>query len=391
MPSSFARHWELDPDTTYLNHGSFGPSPVPVRQARDEWSARLERQPMRFYCQEMESLLEEATDQLAGFLQTKAGRLALIDNSTMAMNVVAESVTLNPGDEVVLTDHEYGAVKNIWHQKCRESQARLLTVELPLSMDAAAIENALDDVCTSRTRMIVVSHVTSQTALILPVELICQFAKSRNILTAIDGPHAVAMLDLHLDKMGCDFYCASCHKWLCAPFGSGFLWVHPRHHGAVRCPVISWGGSIAGQSASWKDRINWLGTRDPAPLLSIPAAISFMADVGFDVYRNHAQELISQARTRLLEIDGIVNFADGDLADFVSMSALKLPTPKDWQPGYHGKCDLLQQELRDEHNIEIPVFSWNDHRLMRLSAHLYNSPEDFERLANCIKASKNFR
>ena len=159
-----ASFWSLDPDTTYLNHGSFGPSPLPVQQARAAWSTRLERQPMRFFCQEMEAELDSAAAVLAGFLKTQPERLALIDNATVAMNVVAASIDLKPGDEILINDHEYGAVKNIWQARCRESGARLVTATLPFPPTAADIVTALESATSPRTRLIVVSHVTSATA-----------------------------------------------------------------------------------------------------------------------------------------------------------------------------------------------------------------------------------
>lgn len=389
MTLPFAQHWELDSDTTYLNHGSFGPSPICVRRAREDWSARLERQPMRFFLQDMERLLDETAVSLASFLHTKPDRLALIDNSSMAMNIAAASISLEPGDEVLFTDHEYGAVRRIWQQKCRDSEARLVTVPLPLPPSDDAVEAALESACTERTRVLVFSHVTSPTALILPARTICRFAKQRGILTVIDGPHAIAMLDLHLDDLGCDYYCGSCHKWLCAAFGSGFVWVHPRHHGGLKCPMISWGGSIAGRPAAWQDRVNWLGTRDPAALFTISRAITFLSDIGADVFRTHARELVSTARRRLLDLNGVCDLPAAGADNFVSMLAMELPQPAGWEPGYHGQCDPLQQELRERFQVEIPVFSWNGKRLLRLSAHLYNSVNDIDRLLTALSAAEH--
>ena len=188
MSNSHAQLWDLDPNTTYLNHGSFGPSPIEVRQARKDWSLQLERQPMRFLCQQMEDLLHKTAVDLAKFLHTKPARLALIDNATIAMNIVADSVQLNAGDEVLFTDHEYGAVRNIWQRKCQLAGAKIVTAVLPLPLNDEGVVQALSDSVTERTRIIIISHVTSPTAAILQVQQVCQFAKQRGILTAIDGP-----------------------------------------------------------------------------------------------------------------------------------------------------------------------------------------------------------
>ena len=380
--------WNIDPDVVYLNHGSFGPSPVVVQQAREEWSRQLERQPMRFFCQDMEELLDQTAHVLAGFLKTRADRIALVDNATVGMNIVAESIELAAGDEVLLTDHEYGAVRNIWNRRCQQAGARLQTAELPFpagsQASASEIVVAIESRITPATRLLVVSHVTSATSCILPVKEICRMARQHNVSVCIDGPHAVAMLDLSLDDIGCDFYCASCHKWLCGPFGSGFLWVHPQFHSRIRCPMVSWGGSIAGRPASWKDRTNWLGTRDPAPLLGVSAALEFFSPARLRLFRQHAHQLISEFRNNLLRRPGVKSFCNPTDESFVSMCGFELPHPAGWRPGYHGHPDPLQEQLRDQYRIEIPVGSWSGHRFLRVSAHLYTKREHLQALSSAL-------
>ncbi|MEZ6059295.1 MAG: aminotransferase class V-fold PLP-dependent enzyme [Planctomycetaceae bacterium] len=391
MMSPYRELWDLDPEVTYLNHGSFGPSPIEVRAAREAFSLQAERQPMKFFCQRMEEQLTQTAEALAGFLKTDAGRLVLIDNATFAMNIVAESFSLSEGDQVLLTDHEYGAVRNIWQRRCRQVGASVVTAKLPFPLDNDGILTAIEGCLTDRTKLIVVSHITSPTAAILPVTEICQRARHSGIAVAIDGPHAIAMLDVCPEDIGCDFYCGSGHKWLCASFGSGFLWVHPKHHSSVRCPIESWGGSIAGRPASWQDRINWLGTRDPAPLLSISAAIEFLQRIGLDAFRRHAKSLVLEARRQLLELDGAGPLCTPNPENVVSMCSVELPQPADWKPGFHGHPDPLQIELRDVHRIEIPVASWNGRRFLRISAHLYNSSDDVTRLIESLQSCKHLR
>ena len=387
-PHSLASFWQLDPKCTYLNHGSFGPSPLPVQRAREAWSRRLESQPMRFYCQELEEELERTAAVLAAFFRTQPERIALIDNATVAMNVVAASVTLKDGDEVLLTDHEYGAVKNIWQARCRDTGAKLVTASLPFPPRDEGVVAALDAAITAQTRLIVISHVTSATACILPVKAVCQMAARHKVPVCVDGPHAIAMLDVNLNDLGCDYYCASGHKWLCAPFGSGVLWVHPRHHSSIRSPMISWGGSIAGRPATWKDHTNWLGTRDPAPLLAMSDAVQFFTPDRLAEFRRHAHALVSEARRELLNLPGTGPFCTPEESDFVCMAAVELSQPKGWKPGYHGHPDPLQLELRDQHGIEIPVGSWNGRRFLRVSSHLYNCRADIHRLLEAVRASR---
>jgi isopenicillin-N epimerase len=210
-------------------------------------------------------------------------------------------------------------------------------------------------------------------------------ARLHKVPVCVDGPHAIAMLDVDLNDLGCDYYCASCHKWLCAPFGSGFLWVHPRHHSSIRCPIVSWGGSIAGRPSTWKDRTNWLGTRDPAPLLAISEAIRFFTPERLGEFRRHSHSLISFARRELLSIPGAGTFCTPQESDFVSMAAVELPQTRGWTPGYHGHPDALQLALRDQFQIELLMGSWNGRRFMRISAHLYSTMKQMEKLVAAIR------
>ena len=380
-----AEFWESDPDSLYLNHGSFGPSPRPVLEAREYWSRRLEQQPMRFFCREMEVELEKSTAIVASFLKTQPDRLVLIDNATVAMNIVASSLPLSQGDEILLTDHEYGAVKNIWQASCRAAGARTTVATLPFPPNTAGTVKAIEAAITTRTRLIVVSHVTSATACILPVAEICQMARRHRIPVCVDGPHALAMLDISMNELGCDFYCASGHKWLCGPFGSGFLWVHPRHISTLRTPVVSWGGSIAGRPPSWKDSFQWLGTRDPAPLLALADAVRFFNPERLAEYRRYSHELMTNTRRQLLAIPGVGPFCTPDESDFISMVAVELPQTAGWKPGYHGHPDALQTKLRERIGAEVLTGSWNGHRFLRLSAHLYTSQQQLDLCVHAVR------
>ncbi len=389
--SNLKELWSIDPNVTYLNHGSFGPSPIDVQEARAEWTRQLEAQPMEFFCQRMETELNKAATRLGEFIGTKAGNLLLVDNATVGMNIAATAFDLKPDDEVLLTDHEYGAVQRIWKRKCQAAGAWVVTAELPCPLESAAgIVEAIMNRVTDKTRAIVVSHVTSQTAAILPVKDICKAARAREIPVVIDGPHAVAMLPLNVKDIGCDFYTASCHKWLCGPFGSGFLYAHTRQQPKLRPVHTSWGGSIAGHDKSWKDDFNWIGTRDPAPLLSIPTAINFMERVGLEQFRQHGYSLVRSALHRAIEEFGASALLPDSPEWYGPMVTISIPKPDGWEPATHGKIDVLQLKLRDEHKIEVPVFSWNGHRCLRVSAHLYNSGEDIDRLFEAIHTAKDW-
>src|SRR4051794_30336183 len=234
--------WSLRPGTIYLNHGSFGPPPRSVREARQHWQNAMDSQPMDFFVRQLEPALVAARERLARFVGSPASDLIFVENATVGMNIVADSFPLVAGDQVLLTDHEYGAVHRIWQRACDRAGAMKRTVELPLPFRSAAeTTDALFAAATDRTRLIVVSHISSPTAVILPVAEICRRARQRGIAVVIDGPHAIAQTPLNIAELGCDFYTASCHKWLSAPFGSGFLYVAPQHQSRIRPPVLSWG------------------------------------------------------------------------------------------------------------------------------------------------------
>jgi isopenicillin-N epimerase len=246
--------WSLPENVIYLNHGSFGPSPIVVQEASREWSARLECEPTDFFVRQMERHLNEAADRLGRFIGADGKDLIFVDNATFGINIVAANIALEPGNEVLITDHEYGAVLRIWQHQCKQISAKVVVKSLPFPMKSEdEIVSALMEGVSEKTKLIVVSHVTSPTAVIFPVEKICRAAKQIGVPVCTDGPHAVAMIPLNLKQLGCDFYAASCHKWLSAPFGSGFLYVAPRHQQNLKPVVTIWGGSLSGRPKNWKD------------------------------------------------------------------------------------------------------------------------------------------
>jgi isopenicillin-N epimerase len=383
--SPWKAEFPLPPDVTYLNHGSFGPSPRCVRDERQRWSERLETQPMQFFVRELEEALDAAAASLGEFVGAAAKDLIFVDNATYGMNIVAASLDLQPGDEVLLTDHEYGAVVRLWRRKCQSAGAKVVTAPLAVSHERPCVDSLFQSV-TDRTRLIVISHVTSPTALILPVKEICREAGSRGIPVCIDGPHALAMLPLSLRNLGCDFYVASCHKWLCGPFGSGFLYVSPQWQGKMQPAVVSWGGSVAGRQPSWKDEFQWIGTRDPAAFLAVPAAIEFLRRIGIDLFRRRGHELATEFCRRM------ETFAPdpGDFPEslgsdtFGTMAAMPLPDSNTGPPK-PGQRDPLQDALWERYRIEIPVVHWQGRRLLRVSCHLYNDEADLDRLFEALE------
>jgi isopenicillin-N epimerase len=294
------------------------------------------------------------------------------------MNVVAQSVGLRPGDEVLLTDHEYGAVHRIWQRTCRLAGTGEPRVgQLPLSFGSAGrVVDALIGACSDKTRLIVVSHVTSPTAVILPVADICRAARDRGIAVCIDGPHALVQLPLSLDSLDCDFYTASCHKWLCAPFGSGFLYVHSRQHDRMGPLVQSWGRLHPDGVSRWDDEFFWSGTRDYSAYLTVGRAIEYFESIGPDLVRGRMHHLAQYARRRLVDLTGLVPMVPDSPQWYGSMAHVPLPA---------GDARSLQQQLWDCHGIEVPIIDWGNQRYVRISCHIYNTTEQIDRLVEALE------
>lgn len=374
---SWRAHWDLSPGVAYLNHGSFGPPPGPVTAARWDWQEKLYRQPMDFFMRKYEDAWSYARRRLADFVGSDERNLVFVENATAAMNVVAESLHLEAGDEVVLTDHEYGAVTRIWQraaQRAGASEPRIARLPLPIE-SADQVVDAIIAETNGRTRLLVVSHITSPTAITLPVAQIVEEARHRGIRVCVDGPHALAQLPLDLDGLGCDFYCASCHKWLSAPFGSGFLYVAPVHHEQIQPPLLSWGRLLPNSVDAWSDEFIWSGTRDPSAYLSVPAAIEFLQRVGEAEFREVTHGLAQYARERLVDLVGDDPIVPDSSLWYGSMAQVPLPP---------GDAVELQSKLWSEYAIEVPIVQWHDRRWIRVSCHLYNRREDIDLLVEAL-------
>jgi isopenicillin-N epimerase len=237
------------------------------------------------------------------------------------------------------------------------------------------VVDALLTKVTDRTRLVVISHITSPTAVTLPVGKICKACRDRDVAVCIDGPHAVAQLPLDLQSLDCDYYTASCHKWLCAPFGSGFLYVHPRHQDSIRPPTLSWGRLPPNRPEKWSDEYVWSGTRDPSAFLTIPAAIEFLESVPIEAFRARTHDLARYARERLVALTGSSPLKPDSNHWYGSMAHVPLPP---------GKALPLQRALWERHHIEVPIIDWKGQRYVRVSCHLYTCPEHIDLLVDAL-------
>ena len=368
--------WHIRPDTTYLNHGSFGPSPEPVRGARRAWLNRCDEQPMDFYVRELEPGLWRSRQAVARLVGTSPQHLVLMENATAAMNVVADSFPLRPGDEILLNDHEYGAVHRIWERRALETGARVVVCRLPLPIESAdQIVDALVAATSDRTRLLVGSHITSPTAIVMPMNEVTARFKELGIAIGVDGPHALAQIDVEIDRMDWDFYCASCHKWLCAPLGTGFLFVHPRWQRHIRWPIQSWGRLLPAMPERWDEQFTWTGTRDASGYLALADAVEFMEQVGLENFRRRCYWLAREFEQRLVEHTGHRPLAPQDGTWYGTMCHVPLP-PGDWS--------VLQDDLWRRHGIEVPIVHFDDRWFIRVSSHLYNTVDQIEKLVSCL-------
>lgn len=377
--SAAADQFLIRSDLTFLNHGSFGACPRPVFEVYQEWQRRLEADPVEFLGRRLTGLLHEAQESLAAYVGTQAEQIVFVENATFGINIIAHSLALEPGDEVLTTDHEYGASDRVWRFLCAQRQVCYLTqsLPLPLTSEEEFIEHLWRGV-TPRTKVIFISHITSPTALIFPLEKICQRARAAGILTVVDGAHAPGHIPLHLDSLGVDFYVGNCHKWLCAPKGAGFLYAHPEHQALLQPLIVSWGWeSLTPGISPFQDYFGWMGTKDPASYLSVPAAIAFQREYDWENVRRACHELASSARQRITALVGSEPLCPDSTQWWGQMCAVSLPD---------GDAPALQQYLRATWNIEIPVLSWQGRRFIRLSLQGYNSPADVERLLTALEA-----
>jgi isopenicillin-N epimerase len=359
----------------FLNHGSFGACPRPVFETYQRWQRELEAQPVELLGRRLTDLLAEARTELAAYLGASADDLVFVPNATHGTNIVARSLRLGPGDEVLATDHEYGAADRTWRYICGLTGATYVRVPiaLPLESDDEAVEQFWS-VVTSKTRVIFLSHITSPTAVILPVAEICRRAHAAGILTLVDGAHAPGQIDLSLDDIGADFYTGNCHKWLCAPKGSGFLHARPDAQALLEPLVVSWGWESEKPGVSpFIDYFSWTGTDDPSAYLSAGAAIDFQKQHDWQAARRACHDMAVWARKELCALVGLPELCPADR--FAQMFAVELPA---------GSIERLGSRLWDDYRIEMPLVKWAGREFIRVSIQVYNSVEDVLRLRSAL-------
>jgi isopenicillin-N epimerase len=361
----------LNPDVIFLNHGSFGATPLPVFENYQAWQRKLEFQPVEFLGRMLPSYLKESRTQLGKFLNTEPSNLVYIPNSTHGINIIARSLLLHPGDEVLTTDHEYGAMDRTWKFLSKKSGFSYVTanLQMPLSTSETFITNLFDKV-TSKTKVIFLSHITSPTSLIFPVAKVCEKARSMGIISIIDGAHAPGQIPLDLSDLGTDYYVGNLHKWLCAPKGAAFLYARPEMQKMLEPLVVSWGweSDCPGES-TFLDYYEWTGTQDVSPYLAVPAAINFQKTNNWQGVQIGCHQLAQDILGKISSRFGEPPLSTSDTW-FAQMVGIPLPARIDPL--------ILKTELYDRYRIEVPVHKWNGRTILRVSVQAYNTWAELE-------------
>ena len=380
--AALADLYQVRRDISFLNHGSYGACPRPVFEVYQHWQREIEQQPVEFLGRRVRTLLGDARATLGDFVGTAGDNLAFVPNVTVAMNAIVRSLALEPGlqpgDEVLSTDHEYGAVVRTWEYYCERRGARFIAQPIPLPLTTAEefVEQLWAGV-TPRTKIITLSHITSATALIFPLAEICRRAREAGILTVIDGAHAPGQIDLELDALGADFYTGNCHKWLSAPKGAGFLYARPERQAMLDPLVISWGWQSERPSNSrFVDHFEWTGTDDPSAYLSVPAAIAFQREHNWSRVRVACHALARDARERVAALTGLPPIAPDSPDWWVQMCDIPLPATDPIR---------LKERRWDDYKVEIPSLLFKGQNYVRISIQAYNDQEDVDQLVTGLR------
>jgi isopenicillin-N epimerase len=409
MPSDLAPLWALDPAITFLNHGSFGACPRHVLEAQRRWRDRMEWQPIQFLSRDLAGWLAEARTTLGEFVGADPDDLAFVTNATGAVNAVVRSQAFSAGDELLTTDHEYNATINVMRHVAERDDARVVVARIPFPTPGPdAVVEAILAVVTERTRFALVSHVTSPTALVFPVERIVSALAERGVETLVDGAHAPGLVPLDLRRLGAAWYTGNLHKWVCAPKGAAFLHARRDRQPGIRPNTISHGanavlGATGGQGAwtRYRAEFDWQGTLDPTPWLAADDALRYVGGLvegGWPAIMPLNHELTLEARTVMAAALGLDVATLSPPSMLGSMVALPLPEAGPLAMAGTGSSPLdtdpLQQVLLDRFRIEVPIGAWPvpaaepldpPRRLIRVSSALHNGADDAPRLADALR------
>ena len=365
----------LDPEIVYLNHGSFGAIPKPVLDNLQYLQRKMELDSVQFLDSEIFPNLAKSRHSLGNFIGCNGDDLVYYPNPTHAVNAVARSLQLHPGDEVLITNHIYGALDFTWKEICQSKNAKLVKANIPLPVQSSeSILKKIFNHVTKNTQVIFISELTSMTAMIFPVKEIINFCKERKILSIIDGAHIPGHLPLNITELDPDIYTGACHKWMCAPKGTSFLYVKKNLQDEIMPPVISWGWEVELlDSSRFLNRHEWQGTRDMTPFLAVPAAIDFLQQNDWLERAKINHKLVVDSRKMFCHELAIEPLCPDE--NLAQMASIPIPV-KD--------PVAFKQSLMEKYNIQVPIYTWEDQTYLRFSMHLYNAPDDLQKLFTAV-------
>lgn len=377
MNHNLKEQFYLQSDITFLNHGSFGACPRSTLSRAWEWQQEIERQPVEFFQRRATALLNGARTALGSFVNTHHNNVVFVTNATLAANIVSHSLNLKEGDEVLATDHEYGAVDRTWRFWGKERGFSYKQSAIPFGISSSDMIDIFWKAVTNKTKVISVSHLTSPTATIFPIKEICRRARDQGIITVVDGAHAPGQIPIDFQEISPDFYFGNLHKWLCAPKGSAFLFVNPNLQQVVKPLIVSWGyEAIEPGPNQMLDYLEFVGTRDISPFLTTSAAIEFADHHNWSEVRKRCHEMLVDCEKEVLNITKLGSIYDST-DRFAQMAAMRLPS---------GIEPLsFKQRLLEEFKIEVPVHLWNNQPLIRVSLQGYNTSADVETFLSALK------
>jgi len=366
----------LDSKITYLNHGSFGACPKPIFNELINWQKKLEREPVKHLVFDIYNYLEKSRDALSKYVDCNKNDVIFSPNPSTALNTVIKSLKLKKDDEILTTNHEYGALDKTWKFICNKTGAKYIQAKilLPLISNDNFID-CLEKKITTKTKIIFVSHITSSTALIFPAKKISALAKKYNIFCIIDGAHAPAYLNLSIRDINCDVYVGACHKWMCSPKGVSFLYVKKKYQDMIDPLIVSWGYESEYPSESkFLDYHQWQGTKDMSAYLTIPYTIKFLKDNNWDNIRKECREINLWARDEINNLLNKEGLCDKKFLGQMSSIYINKVATIDYQLYFYKK-----------YKIQIPFILWNNKSLIRISIQAYNSKEDVYKLLDALK------
>jgi isopenicillin-N epimerase len=378
MNTNIASDFLLDPTITFLNVGSFGACPKPIFKNYQDWQLLLEKEPVQFIKFMGTSYLAESRQSLSQYLHCHADDVVYVPNPSYAVNMIAKSFVLQAGDEVLTTNLEYGACDKIWQYYCNKASAKYIqqSIDLPITTKEKFIENLFAG-CTNRTKLIFISHITSTTALIFPVQEICDIAKQKGIPIFIDGAHAPGHVALNLETLQADMYTGACHKWMMTPKGSSFLYVKKELQHLFDPLVISWGYQSAMPSSSqFIDYHQMQGTRDFSAFLTIPAAIKYMADNDWWQVVKNAKVLTHSNANRFFTLLNTKPLAPITEEWMGQMVSIPIQTPNAWE---------FEKYLFEKYKITVPIMQHGNKIYLRYCIGAFNTQDHLNTLYNALQ------